>query len=541
MELISFRRGMSIKIGGTLEKLLQSKTIETIGFLIPLLALSAIGYVFSVLWQYGSMITTNFVALSLLFFVLLGFTALNMGHLILSHQGNLLLRALPLSPSDFAKAKLFVLFIFGVIWSVFFNLPSVIFLQIKPIINSGLNGSAVFEIIKSIIGLCLVSISFTAFTQSFTILFYSSLWRLKIIRPHISWITSMMMVSVLGAFVIWSSTGHTDSLALRLDLDPGAATWYLPPLWFSIMFEFINGLPSYVSQYGLTTLGAITLSAVLLVPAIKSFDFLLSKEIAKRKIKRYSIARLWPKIFGKRGAIMHILFRHLQWEERLKQNIPPLYVLLAIPFLIAWYRPGEMSHIISPDNQVTWGRRLMIGFSALIPAIGILGSTSFVHQFRYAKHGDGGLRFLSLPIDPLFIHRCSLFLTWLIYLGPITILYGLTVHLLFHGVNEPLLFKYTITMIVSLVLDCLLAIKLDTILNPALPLSKKLDSADNYPAWISIFLPAVGLGLLSGSTYKLMTESSNWWMPLGIGLPALKLIILLVLTSIEKKRLLNLR
>ena len=36
-------------------------------------------------------------------------------------------------------------------------------------------------------------------------------------------------------------------------------------------------------------------------------------------------------------------------------------------------------------------------------------------------------------------------------------------------------------------------------------------------------------------------EIFTWWMPLGIGLPALKLIILFVLTSIEKKRLLNLR
>ena len=96
-------------------------------------------------------------------------------------------------------------------------------------------------------------------------------------------------------------------------------------------------------------------------------------------------------------------------------------------------------------------------------------------------------------------------------------------------------------MVLSLVLDCLLSVKLDTILNPALPLSKKLDSADNYPAWISIFLPAVGLGLLSGSTYKLMTESDAYFIPLGIGLNLLKLIILFVLTPIERKRLLSLR
>ncbi len=539
MELISFRRGISIKIGGTLEKVLESKATEFIGFLIPLIGLASIGYVFSVLWQYGSLLTTNFVSLCLLFFVLLGFTSLNMGHLILSHQSNLLLRALPLSPSDFAKAKLFVLFIFGTIWSIFFNLPSTIFLRIKPYLNSGLNFEAFNGVISSIIGLILVSVFFTAFTQSFTILIYSILWRIKPLRAHLSWVISLTMVSVLGSFVVWSSTGHTNSLALHLDLSSSSPIWYLPPAWFSMMFELMNG--AYLTEYLKATAIAIITAFLFSLPTIKSFDFLLSKQIARRKIKKYAIARLWPKIFGKRGAVIHLLFRHLQWEERLKQNIPPLYVLLAIPFLITWFRPGEMSHIISPENQVTWGRKLMIGFSALIPAIGILGSTSFVHQFRYAKHGDGGLRFLSLPIDPLFIQRCTLFLTWLIYLGPITILYGLTVHLLFHGANDQVLFKYTISMLVSFVLDCLLAIKLDTILNPALPLSKKLDSADNYPAWISIFLPAVGLGLLSGSSYKLMTAASKWWMPLGIGLPVLKFVILILLSSIERKRLLNLR
>ena len=540
MELISFRRGISIKIGGTLGKILESKIAENVGFLIPLVGLASIGYVFSVLWQYGSLLTTNFVSLSLLFFILLGFTSLNMGHLILSHQGNLLLRSLPLSPSDFAKAKLFVLFIFGTIWSIFFNLPSTIFLRMKPYLSSGFNFEAILGITTSFIGLILVSVFFTAFTQSFTILFYSILWRIKILRPHLSWATSLTMVSVLGWFVVWSSTGHTKSLALHLNLSSGSSIWYLPPAWFSMMFEFMNG--AYLTEYAKATGIAILVSILFTLPTLKSFDFLLSKEIAKRKIKKYSIARLWPKFLGKKGAIIHLLFRHLQWEERLKQNIPPLYVLLAIPFLIAWFRPGEMSHIISPENQVTWGRRLMIGFSALMPAIGILGSTSFVHQFRYAKHGDGGLRFLSLPIDPLFIHRCTLFLTWLIYLGPITIFYGLTVHFLFHGVGaDGALVKYTIMMVLSLVLDCLLAIKLDTILNPALPLSKKLDSADNYPAWISIFLPAVGLGLLSGSTYKLMTESDAYFVPLAIGLNLLKLIILFILTPIERKRLLSLR
>ncbi len=540
MELISFRRGVSIKVGGTLGKMLESKTAETIGFLIPLLGLASIGYVFSVLWQYGSLLTTNFVSLSLLFFILLGFTSLNMGHLILSHQSNLLLRALPLSPSDFAKAKLFVLFAFGTIWAIFFNLPSTIFLRMKPYLNANLSLESIFGIASSLIGLILVSVFFTAFTQSFTILLYSTLWRIKMIRPHLSWVTSLTMVSVLGWFVVWSSTGHTQSLALHLNLSSGSNIWYLPPAWFSMMFEFING--AYLTEYVKATAIAILASVLFTLPTLKSFDFLLSKQITKRKIKKYAIARLWPKFLGKRGAVVHLLFRHLQWEERLKQNIPPLYVLLIIPFLIAWFRPGEMSHLISPENQVTWGRRLMIGFSALMPAIAILGSTSFVHQFRYAKHGDGGLRFLSLPIDPLFIHRCTLFLTWLIYLGPITILYALTVHFLFHGTGaDGALIKYTATMVLSLVLDCLLAVKLDTILNPALPLSKKLDSADNYPAWISIFLPAVGLGLLSGSTYKLMTESDAYFLPLGIGLNLLKLIILFVLSPIERKRLLNLR
>ena len=61
MELISFRRGISIKIGGILGKILESKIAENVGFLIPLVGLASIGYVFSVLWQYGSLLTTNFV------------------------------------------------------------------------------------------------------------------------------------------------------------------------------------------------------------------------------------------------------------------------------------------------------------------------------------------------------------------------------------------------------------------------------------------------------------------------------------------------
>ena len=93
------------------------------------------------------------------------------------------------------------------------------------------------------------------------------------------------------------------------------------------------------------------------------------------------------------------------WVEECKKNGTPSEVYLETDEGLKYTVESSSTYNIFKST-----------ISALIPAIGILGSTSFVHQFRYAKHGDGGLRFLSLPIDPLFIHRCSLFLTWLIYL-----------------------------------------------------------------------------------------------------------------------------
>lgn len=543
MEALSFRRSTSVGMPGFLGKAIESKAGDLIGFAGPLVGLGLMGWVFTVSWQYGSAFTTQFVATSLLIFILVGFTSLNMGHLVLAHQGNLLMRSLPLPKGSFARAKLFVLFLFGTAWSLAFNIPGV-WHQIQGDLGGVSFGME--ELLRSVgtlVTLLLSSALLAAFVQSLTVLLYRGVWTFKPLRPHISSLLSLVMVLVLALFVVWSSTGHTNLTTLHLNTEPNSLTWFLPPSWFASLGELASGrggLPHLFSA--LAGLGA---TALLLPTALNSLGGLLSSSSKTTPVRK---RRLWGRSKGVKGALGFLLWRHMWGEERIRGIVPPLLIVTILPLLMGWFRPGEMSHILSPQTQVTWSIDLFVGLAVVITAIGILAGTTLLHSLRYAENGDGGLRFATLPLAPNAPHLAATRLVSHLYIIPVTILYALTLHFIVNGwgrggvhiaMGSP--FAVTLAQVAAFPLDCLLVMRLDALMNPAQPLSQPPEEAEVYPAWLSIGVPAVGLGMLAGVSYRLMRMNAGSYWGIGWGITLLKLAIYLYLGTLEKKRLASTR
>lgn len=538
LEALAFRRA-GPGGGSAAAKVMASPILDWLSFVFPLLAMGGIGWAVTVFWQYGSVFTTRFLAMTLLFFILLGFTAQNMGHLVHAHRGNLFMRSLPLPNGSFARAKFIVLLLFGAIWSAAFLFPGLISNIKGDLAGTAMDPAAwVGAGLDVVWGLAVAVIS-AVLVLSLAILIYRAGWAVKWLRSHLSSILSLIMVVMLAILVVWTSTGFTESQGLHIKVDPGALVWWLPPAWLAALQGILEGRaqPQFLMGAGLALAGA----AILWRPGLAALGALLVEEPSQ--LAPTQGRRLWPAFAKGRGALMFLISRHALGEPRLKETVPSLILLSYLPIGLVWFRPGEMAHIFSPHNQVSWGIDLQVGFAVMMVTLTCLTAALIVHRLRFASAGDGGLRFRSLPIPAAAPHHAAVTYVLTRYLLPILIAAGVTWMLVFWGLYDrlgnftPQTIKYAVAMVAILALDTMLVLRLDSLLDPCLPLSRDPDSGDAFPVWLSIILPALFLGGLAGATVRAFYMDTANFLPFGILIPAAKAIILLATLPWERRRL----
>ena len=538
LETLAFRRA-GPGGSGPGGKLLEHPVMDWLSFLFPLLAMGGIGWAVSVFWEYGSVFTTRFLSMALLFFILLGFTAQNMGHLVHAHRGNLFMRSLPLPNGAFARAKMIVLLLFGAIWSFAFLLPGTLARISFDLSGVAMDATAWMGAAAGVLWGMVVAAVSAVLVLSLAILIYRAGWIVRWLRPHLSSVLSLIMVVMLGILVVWTSTQFTESQGLSINIEPGALVWWLPPAWLAALQGLLEGhsQPQALLAAGL----AVAVAGVLWWPALAALGGLLVEE-PKQHVPSKG-RPLWPAFLGVQGALMFVISRHALSEPRLKETVPSLILLSYLPLGLVWYRPGDMAHIYSPGNQVSWGIDLQVGFALMVVTITCLTAALIVHRLRFAPGGDGGLRFRSLPIPAYAAHRAAVTFVLTRYLIPILIATGITWALIFWGVTDRAgaldytKIKYSLAMVGILAVDTMFVLRLDSLLDPCLPLSRDPEEGDVYPVWLSIILPAVALGALAGATVRAFYLESANFLPFGVYIPLAMVAFLIITAPMERRRL----
>lgn len=536
LEAMAFRRATAgLGVASSWGRFLAAAVADRLSFLVPLLIMGGVGWVFMVGWQYGSVFTNDFLALTLLFFVLLGYVGQNMSHLVHAHQGNLLMRSLPLPNGAFARAKFVVLILFGAAGAIAYVIPGLVSRARADLVGSGMAGGEVAGAVGGVVTGIVAAALYSVFTLSISVLVYRAGWGLRPLRPWLSTLLSLAMVGMLAGMTVWTSTGFTQNEGLYLGTEPGDLTWWLPPSWFAALMAVARGRGQL--QHVFAASGAVAATALAVIPALHAMGSLLAEE--DRGVRATRGGMLWPAFTKRLGALVFLFRRHMVSEPRMREGLPAFMLISFVPMALVWYRPGEMEMILSPRSQLPWTIDLHVGMAFMISFLGSLTAAMMVHHMRYARAADGGLRFLSLPVSPWVIHEASVLNMALVYLGPLVTVWGVTEALIFWGIG-PLKIKYLLAMIAHIALDPLLVVRADTLLNPALPMSRQPDAADLYPAWLSLYLPAAVLAGISGAAVRAFYISTDWFVPMGVIAPAVKLILLIATVPLARRRLASL-